>query len=231
MIDEASPGGHMSTPASTPHAASTLGWLALHGGAGWLADTDTAKLVLADARSLVVVPTAAAFEQPDEAVAAATKWFEPLGFAVRSCRVLTRHDANNPARATEIRAADALLFTGGQPLHLRAVMSESLVWAAIVAAFERGVPIIAEGAAASAFGDPMLDPRGGAFTIGLGLVSGVAVLPGTDNWSPDRKTRTLRLAGKTPLAMVPSATTLLRHPDGQWLSAGPLEVTFVGVPR
>ena len=63
----------MSTPALTPNAPSTLGWLALHGGAGWLADTDTAKLVLADAQSLVVVPTAAAFEQPDEAVAASAQ--------------------------------------------------------------------------------------------------------------------------------------------------------------
>ena len=84
------------------------------------------------------------------------------------------------------------------------------------------------GAAASAFGDPMLDPRGGAFTIGLGLVTGMAVLPGTDEWSHDRKTRTLRLAGRSTLAMVPSATTLLRSPFGEWSSAGKLDVTFVG---
>lgn len=184
--------------------------------------------VLGGARSLVIVPTAAAFEQPDSAVASATAWFGALGLSVTCARVLTRHDANDPARVLEVRSADALLFTGGQPLHLRAVMSESLVWSAITAAFEAGTPIIAEGEAASAFGDPMLDPRGGAFTIGLGLAPGLAVLPGTDHWSHDRKTRTLRLAGTTPLAMVPSNTTLLRSPDGVWSSAGKLDVTFVG---
>ncbi len=209
----------------TPHAT---GWLALHGGNGWLADADTARKVLGSARSLVVVATAAAFEQPDNAVAAATEWFGPLGLDVQNSRVLSRHDANDRARVAEIEQGEALLFTGGQPLHLRAVMSESLVWAAIVAAFGRGVPIIAEGAAASAFGDPMLDPRGGAFTIGLGLVTGMAVLPGTDEWSHDRRTRTLRLAGRSALALVPSSTTLLRSPLGEWSSAGKLEVTFVG---
>lgn len=209
---------------------TATGRLALHGGDGWCADEDTARLVLGDARTLVVVPTAAAFEQPDDALTSAGRWFGDLGLSVNASRVLNRHDANDPARVAEIAAADALLFTGGQPLHLRAVLSESLVWAEIVAAFRRGVPIIAVGASASALSDPMLDPRGGAFTLGLGLVPGFAVLPGTDGWSDDRKTRTLRLAGRTPLAMVPSATTLLRDPHGRWSSAGPNAVTFVGLP-
>ena len=219
----------LQTPSLTGPTSAT-GWLALHGGTGWFADEDTAKLVLGDARTLVVVPTAAAFERPDLAVASASGWFGGLGLTVTGCHVLNRHDANDPTRVAEIIEADALLFTGGQPLHLRAVLSESLVWNEIVAAFHRGVPIIAEGAASSALGDPMLDPRGGAFTIGLGLVSGVAVLPGTDEWSDDRRNRTLRLASRTPMARVPSATTLLRDPDGRWSSAGPVEVTFVGLP-
>jgi cyanophycinase len=202
--------------------------LALHGGAGWLADHATAREVLGTAQRLVVVPTAAAFEEPEEAVASAVAWFEPLGLTVTASRILTRHDANEPARVAEIAAADALLFTGGQPLHLRSVLTESAAWSTIVAAFANGVPIIAEGAAASAFGDPMLDPRGGAFTIGLGLVTGMAVLPESDTWSSDRRTRTMRLAGNARLALVPSATTLVRSPTGEWSSRGPDTVTFVG---
>jgi cyanophycinase len=204
------------------------GWLALHGGSGWLASPETARQVLGTAQSLVVLPTAAAFEGPDEAVASAVAWFGQLSLSVTECRVLTRHDANDPANAALIRQADALLFTGGQPLHLRSVMSESLVWAAVTEAFATGVPIIAEGDAASAFGDPMLDPRGGAFTIGLGLAPGLAILPGSDTWLHDRRVRTLRLAGSNSLALVPSTTTLLRDPDGKWSSSGNLAVTFVG---
>lgn len=206
---------------------STSGWLALHGGAGWLADLATAREVLGTARTLMVVPTAAAFEGPDEAIASAVDWFTPLGLEVHACRILNRHDATDPARLAELNSADALLFTGGQPLHLRSVLTDSPAWVAIVAAFARGVPIIAEGAAASAFGDPMLDPRGGAFTIGLGLVTGLAVLPESDTWSADRRTRTMRLASSAALALVPSATTLVRSPTGEWSSRGPTDATFV----
>ncbi len=208
--------------------APTTGWLALHGGSGWLASHDVARRVLGTARTLTVVPTAAAFEDPASATASAVAWFAPLGVAVTTSGVLTRHDANDPGHVALIASAEALLFTGGQPLHLRSVMAGSPAWAAVLDAFARGVPIIAEGAAASAFGDPMLDPRGGAFTIGLGLVTGLAILPGSDTWLADRRARTLRLAGSNALALVPSSTTLLRNPTGEWSSEGGSGVTFVG---
>ena len=208
--------------------ATTTGWLALHGGAGWLASEDSARRVLGRATQLTAIPTAAAFENPSAAIASAAGWFTPLGYTVTSSSILTRHDANDPAHVATIASAQALVFTGGQPLHLRSVMAESLAWAAVLDAFHRGVPIIAEGAAASAFGDPMLDPRGGAFTIGLGLIAGMAILPGSDTWLADRRARTLRLAGSTALALVPSTTTLLRNPTGEWSSDGPADVTFIG---
>ena len=107
------------------------------------------------------------------------------------------------------------------------MLTDSPAWNAIVAAFGRGVPIIAEGATASAFGDPMLDPRGGAFTIGLGLVSGLAVLPESDTWSADRRARTMRLTTNADLVLVPSTTTLVRSPSGDWSSRGAVEATFV----
>ena len=207
--------------------SSTTGWLALHGGSGWLTDHETARLVLGAITTLVVVPTAAAFEGPGDAVESAVSWFEPLGVTVRQCPILTRHDASDPTRIAELNDAEALLFTGGQPLHLRSVLTESPAWNAVVAAFNRGVPIIAEGATASAFGDPMLDPRGGAFTLGLGLVTGLAVLPECDTWSADRRSRTMRLATNADLALVPSTTTLLRSPSGEWSSRGRAEATFV----
>ena len=210
--------------------APTTGCLALHGGAGWLASPDVARRVLGTARTLIVIATAAAFEDPAAVSASAVEWFAPLGVEVRISGVLTRHDANDPAHAAVIASADALLFTGGQPLHLRSVMAGSLAWAAVLDAFARGVPIIAEGAAASALGDPMLDPRGGAFTIGLGLLQGMAILPGSDTWLADRRARTLRLAGSNALALVPSTTTLLRSPAGEWSSEGGPGVTFVGNP-
>ncbi len=50
------------------------------------------------------------------------------------------------------------------------------------------------GQSASALCDPMTDPRGGAFTLGLGLVPGVAFVAEAEQISPDRLTRTLKIA-------------------------------------
>ena len=35
--------------------------------------------------------------------------------------------------------------------------------------------------------DPMVDPRGGAFTLGLGLLADLAVIPAHDHWSEDAR--------------------------------------------
>ena len=56
------------------------GPLALVGGGEWLpgASFDADLLELAGGE-VVVLPTAAAYERPDRAVATATQWFEALG--------------------------------------------------------------------------------------------------------------------------------------------------------
>jgi cyanophycinase len=75
-------------------------------------------------------------------------------------------------------------------------------------------------------GDPMVDPRGGALTIGLGLVTGVAVLPHYDTWSPEKAQRTVGLAtGHIRIAAVDERTALIREPSGSWRAEGAGEVT------
>jgi cyanophycinase len=74
--------------------------------------------------------------------------------------------------------------------------------------------------------DPMVDPRGGALTLGLGLLEQVAVIPHHDTWSEDKAKRTLRIAPKTlPVAGVDARTALLRDPAGAWRVAGAGAVT------
>ena len=69
--------------------------------------------------------------------------------------------------------------------------------------------------------DPMVDSRGGAFTVGLGLVSGMAVIPQSNTWSHDKIHRTVELApGGVAVAEVPESTALIRSPDGMWRSEG-----------
>ena len=62
----------------------------------------------------------------------------------------------------------------------------------------------------------MLDQRGGAFTLGLGLVRGVAVVPASRG-SEERRSRTLSLAD-TPVVELPTGSALLRRAAtvGSW---------------
>ena len=59
---------------------------------------------------------------------------------------------------------------------------------------ERGGLVVAIGPSAAALSDPMFDVRGGGFTLGLGLATGVAIIPESETWS-DRGARPHALAG------------------------------------
>ena len=60
--------------------------------------------------------------------------------------------------------------------------------------------------------DPMVDPRGGALTLGLGLIEQIAVIPHHDTWSEDKAKRTLHIAPDgLPIAGIDERTALLRR--------------------
>ena len=67
----------------------------------------------------------------------------------------------------------------------------------------------------------MVDQRGGAFTVGLGLVEQLAVIPHFDGWSEDKAARTLALAPQgLPIVGIHEQTALVRDPDGGWGATG-----------
>jgi cyanophycinase len=69
--------------------------------------------------------------------------------------------------------------------------------------------------------DPLVDPRGGALTLGLGLIDQLAVIPHHDSWSEDKAKRTLHIAPKgLPIVGVDERTALIRSGDGAWSVAG-----------
>jgi cyanophycinase len=72
--------------------------------------------------------------------------------------------------------------------------------------------------------DPMVDPRGGAFTVGLGLLIGITVIPGFDRWSEDAVHRTRALSpADHAIVGVHGGCALLHRPDGTWAGSGPVE--------
>lgn len=208
---------------STPEGGRRLGPLALVGGAEWQegCDFDAELLAASGGAEVVVLPTAAAYEQPGRAVEAATRWFAHLGATVRGLMVLGRADAEDPATAAVAREARFVYLGGGSPLHLRSVLKDTAVWQAVVQAWEDGAVLAGSSAGAMVLCDPMVDPRGGALTLGLGLVEQVAVLPHFDGWTSERVRRTAELAtAGLALVGIEERTALLRDPDGSWRAAG-----------
>jgi len=204
------------------------GLLALVGGAEWRAgcEFDRDLLAVADASEVLVVPTAAAYEHPQRAVEAAARWFEELGARVQALPVLSRADAVDESHVPAIRAARCIYLGSGSPMHLRSVLKDSPVWDAIVAAWQEGAVLAGTGAGAMVLCDPMVDPRGGALTLGLGLIGPMAVIPHHDTWSEDKEKRTLKIApAALPIAGIDERTALLREPDGTWRAAGAGRVT------
>jgi cyanophycinase len=204
------------------------GLLALVGGAEWRerCQFDAELLAASGGTEVLVLPTAAAYEHPQRAVDTAATWFATLGGTVRGLMVLRRADAEDEGTAEIVRAARFIYLGGGSPLHLRSVLKDSPCWDALVAAWHDGAVLAGSSAGAMVLCDPMVDPRGGAFTLGLGLVEQLAVVPHADTWSHDKMHRTIQLAAeRITVAAIPEQTALIRDPAGSWRATGAGGVT------
>ena len=199
------------------------GPLALVGGNEWQEKCtfDRGLLEASGGTEVLVLPTAAAYEHPQRSVDTAARWFESLGGSVRGLDVLRRQDAEDENNAAAVRSARFIYLSGGSPMHLRSVLKDSPVWDAIVTAWDQGAVLAGASAGAMVLCDPMVDPRGGAFTLGLGLVEQVALIPHHEEWDEDQARRTIELAPSgLPVVGIDTQTALIRDPDGSWRTEG-----------
>jgi cyanophycinase len=200
------------------------GTIALQGGGPFTANDDLDRRLLAavGASRAVVLPTADAYERPEHLVATAMAWGERLGVEVEAAMVMRRPDAQDAAMAATIREATAVYLAGDSPMHLRSVLQDTAVFDAVQSVVAAGGLVVGVGQSAAALCDPMVDPRGGAFTLGLGLVPGLALVTEAEQWSPDRLHRTLKLANVT-LAVMPTGSALVRT-AGEWEQVGGVDL-------
>ncbi len=158
-------------------------------------------LARAATQRVSLVPTAAAYERPDRAIKNGTQYLHDLGAEVEVIEIYRRSDASDDALVEQLRRAETLYWVGGSPLHLRSVLIDTPALEAVKTAWANGTTIVASSAAAMVFGDPMIDPRGGALTIGLGIIDHLAVLPHADQRSQAIRERTIHLV-HAPTVMV-----------------------------
>ena len=211
----------------------TRGTLALVGGGEFddkCAALHRELLVASGGNEVLVLPTAAAFEHPGTVIERATAHFAALGARVVALPVLTRRDAEDDAIVKQAKGARFVYLADGSPLHLRSVLKDSSLFAVLSAAYRSGAVFAASGAGATLVADPMVDPRGGAYTVGLGLVANLAVFPYHGTAAEHLLARSVELLpDSATLVGVDEHTALVRSPEGEWRAVGPGSVTLYRV--
>jgi cyanophycinase len=206
------------------HSARGVGTLALVGGGEWTEgcrDFDTQLLEAAGTDEVIVLPSAAAFEHADRVAERASEYLRTLGAKPRPLMVLHRTEAEDPKIADTVRKARFVYLSDGSPLHLRSVLKDSALFQAILSAYHGGGVLAASGAGATLVGDPMVDPRGGAYTVGLGVVEGLAIFPYHGTAADHLRERSIDLLPEQArLVGIDEQTVLVRDPNGAWRVAG-----------
>jgi cyanophycinase len=213
----------------------TTGTLALVGGGEWTEGCtfDANLLEASGGRDVVVLPTAAAYQHPERVVLRAAEWFAGLGAQVEGLMVVDRPSAEDAGMAAAVEAARFVYLAGGSPLHLRAALKKSAVFEALRRAWEGGAVVAGAGAGAMVLTDPMVDPRGGALTLGLGLVDKMTVVPHFGDEHDDahgqKLERTVAMApARLPVVAIPARTALIVDGRG-WRAEGTgTPVVFLG---
>jgi len=212
-------------------SGARAGAFALVGGGEWRPggrEFDAALLAESGATEVVVVPTAGAYEHPERVGARAEAYFAELGATARTLAVLHRTEAEDPALAATVSEARFVYITDGSPLHLRSVLKDSALFEAILAAHRAGGVLAASGAGATLLCDPMVDPRGGAYTVGLGVVSNLAVFPHHGTAARHLRERSIDLLPRgAVLAGIDEETALIKR-GAVWAVVGAGAVTLYG---
>jgi cyanophycinase len=209
--------------------------LALVGGDEFNPGNDEQDRMLARAAGrgpAFVVPTAAARQGPQQAVAHATAWFERFDLDVRELPVLKRTDANSKELADLARSGGFFYLVGGDPGLVVQVLEGTRVWTSVFQAWRDGAALAGSSAGAMALcshtliraGWPDRTQRRPASA--LGVVPGTAVLPHYNTFGHRWVDSARRaLPGATLLGI--DERTAAVWDGGEWNAAGPGAVTVI----
>ncbi len=197
------------------------------GGYSWSGEALRSMMRAAGSPRPVVVPTAAMFEGTGAAINAVRHMLANSDVDVVS--IPRRVPPTDAIVNSTLAAARFIIFAGESAIHLRSVMTDTEAWNAVLQAWADGAVLVGIGGAAAALADPMIDDRGGAFTLGLGVVGTTAVLPHADQWGQERMRRTTRLVSKgVALVAINDDAALVWHPESGWEAHGNVKVTLNG---
>ena len=206
------------------------GTLALIGGGDFDATdaVDRQLLARSGGDSVLVLPTADAFEHPERSVTRGrgvvrgTRWRRPAAWPCWPARTPSR-----PEHVAAVRESPFTYLVGDSPMHLRSVLKDTPAVGRPRGGGgrRRGRRRLGPGGDGAVRSHDR--PRGGAFTLGLGLARPMAVVPGAEGWSHDRLHRTLGLGLAFPVVTLATGAAVLRSAEG-WEAIGEAVVHLAG---
>lgn len=196
--------------------------LALVGGGEWTEGCVFDEQLVRDSGSdrVAIIPAAAAFEDRVGTVQRASDWFKRLGVEVDIIDVYRRSEALDPARSAALASSRFVYLAGGSPMHLRSVLKDTPCWDSVLKVFSSGGVLAGSAEGASVLCSHMVDSRGGAFTVGLGLLTNLTVIPRHNLWSEDKLHRTVQLAQRTLSVVGIDERTALCWDGSTWTTSG-----------
>lgn len=216
-----------------------IGLLALVGGDEFKPGNEEQDRMLAGAAkggSAFVIPTAAARQGADLAVAHATRWFARFGLALEPLPVLKAADANSKELAALARGGCFFYLVGGDPGLVAQVLRGSRVWRAVFEAWLDGASLAGSSAGAMALCSHSLIRASWPNRFNrrpadaLGAVPDTAVLPHFDIFGHRWVESAQRELPEVTLLGLDERTAAV-HVDGAWNAVGPGAVTVIKGPR
>jgi cyanophycinase len=218
---------------------STVGPLALVGSGEFspvMIDVDR-HLLHGRRQRVAFLPTAAG-EEGDASVnhwlKLGTDHYNAMGVEPVPVAVLTRDDANNPALANLIADVGMVYLSGGNPGYIAKTLRHTLVWEAIMAAWQSGSALAGCSAGAMTLTARAVDRRAGApesMEEAMNVVPHLNVVPHFDQmakWDPGFLNRAQRYTdAHQTLIGVDEDTALVGGPH-DWTVMGRLTVSVFG---
>ena len=125
---------------------------------------------------VVILPTAAAHENPGLAAENGVRHFHRLGARVEAAMVVDSATARDRKWLGLIQTADLIYLAGGDPLYLLETLGNSAAWKVALEVWESGRTLAGSSAGAMILGGQMWAP-GRGWKEGLGLLPGMAIIP------------------------------------------------------
>ena len=125
---------------------------------------------------VIIIPAAAARENAARAAENGVSYFQRLGALAEAAMIIDAETARQPIMSDQVKKADLIYFSGGDPVYLLETMRDSPAWKAAREVLERGRTLAGSSAGAMILGGQMWAP-GNGWREGLGLVPSIAVIP------------------------------------------------------